>query len=178
MIMQAIIVIYWESSTVSLLSFHVICLFPSIWSTKHAKWKDKEAIKLLPSRMVVLPVNRHEHLGHGWAELLVAASPLVRFPDWSNGRFWNMLDAQRKGKKDGGSVKLGAAYVPHSLRLVLEVETKWTGCWALQECIRPGSMCITLIPPAHITTLEKESDRLREKKNDSHREGRVSEELH
>ncbi len=78
--------------------------------------------------MVLQPVNRHEHLGHGWAELLVAASPLAPFPDWGNGRFWNMLDAQRKGKKDGGGVKLGAAYVPHSLRLVLEGETKGTGC--------------------------------------------------
>lgn len=39
-----------------------------------------------------------------------------------------MLGAQRKGKKEGGGVKPGAAYVPHSLRLVLEVETKGTGC--------------------------------------------------
>lgn len=39
-----------------------------------------------------------------------------------------MLDAKRKGKKEGGGVKLGAAYVPHSLRLVLEVERKGTGC--------------------------------------------------
>lgn len=156
MITQAIIVSFWGSFTVPLLSFHVICFLPlealSRWNEK----TRKQITKLLPLRKVVLLIHPHEHLVYGWAGLLLVTSPLVPFPDWSNGRFWNMLDAQRKGKKDGGGVKLWAAYVPHSLRLVLEVETKGTGCWALQECIRPGSMCITLIPPAHNHTGKRE----------------------